>query len=80
MQLPHPIPGPLSHFQSKMLAQSAERAEITGMSSKIISLVLVLGVVGYVGYGYMGASANQAALESASQADNRVSLAVSGMT
>ena len=63
-----------------MLARSAERAEITGMSSKIISFVLVLGVVGYFGYGYMGASANQAALESASQAENRVSLAVSGMT
>lgn len=69
-----------SQFQAEFLARAAVLTEVTGMSSKIISLVLLLGVVGYFGYGYMGASANEAALESASQADNRVSLAVSGMT
>ena len=63
-----------------MSGRPSEARELTSLPAELISLVLVLGVVGYFGYGYMGASANQAALESASQADNRVSLAVSGMT
>ncbi len=50
------------------------------MPSKILPFALALGVLGYFGYGYMGASANEAALESASQADNQISLAISGMT
>ena len=50
------------------------------MKGKLLSLLLLLGVAGYFGWSYLQSSANDTALASASQAENRVSLAVSGMT
>lgn len=50
------------------------------MNKSILTVVLLLGVGGYFGWGYMGARANDNALSSASQAENRISLAVTGMT
>ncbi len=50
------------------------------MNKTILSVVLLLGVGGYFGWGYMGSQANDSALTTASVAENRVSLAVTGMT
>jgi predicted negative regulator of RcsB-dependent stress response len=50
------------------------------MNKTILSVVLLLGVGGYFGWGYMGTRANDTALTSARVAENRISLAVTGMT
>jgi predicted negative regulator of RcsB-dependent stress response len=50
------------------------------MNKTLLTVVLLLGVGGYFAWGYMGSRANDTALETASVAENRVSLAVTGMT
>lgn len=50
------------------------------MKGNLLTIVLVLAAGGYFAYGALGSSANSAALETASVAENKVSLAVTGMT
>lgn len=63
-----------------MVGQSRFRAEVTLMKGNLLTIVLVLAAGGYFAYGALGSSANSAALETASVAENKVSLAVTGMT
>ena len=78
MPLPHSEPG--EKFPADLLARKAEWRENRGMNKTVLTVVLLLGVGGYFGWGYMGSRANDTALETASVAENRVSLAITGMT
>ena len=63
-----------------MVGRSWFRAESTFMKGNLLTIALVLAAGGYFAYGALGSNANSAALETASAAENRVSLAVTGMT
>ena len=67
-------------FPPKRVARKPVWSEVRAMGKNILIIALVLGAGGYFAYGALGAGANDAALEVASQAENRISLAVTGMT
>lgn len=47
---------------------------------KLLPLLLLVGVVGFYGWQYLEARANNQALESIAGQDNAVELAITGMT
>lgn len=50
------------------------------MKKFLFPALLVVAVGGFLGYQAMGSAANNSALAAAEQAENKVTLAVSGMT
>jgi len=69
-----------SRHSRKMKTQRPFWAECKNMAGKLITVLVAVGAVGYLGWNGMSMSANESSLEATENAENRVSLAVYGMT